>query len=845
MHKTGGDFIKRPMVFAALVTVYIALCMTAAGKIYLLWGLLVMTAAVLVIVKRTGRKWTVCLSFLFSLISYGIISVRSKPASFDSVIQQKAQKSTVTGTVCAVEQKDGYDCIILKNTTVSIQNSDKTENPEERAGKMLVYIMQNVKSAVHTYSDKGGVQGDGRTVLTVDFAPGDTLLVSGTLKCFEISRNEGGFDSRKYYKSIGIHYKMTAEDVTVLTRKRQTAGYLLSEFRMKIKEVYEQISTKEKAGLYSSIVLGDKSSLDGDIKKLYQRNGIAHLLAISGLHISLVGMALYRLLRRAGTSYVFSFAAGTLFITGYVLMTGNALSGLRALVMCLLMMYAQVLGRTYDMLSALSTAAVMFIWNNPYVLYNSGFLLSFSAILGIAVVLPALKRVFLPDRPQSNHAEKRCFIDTLRDTVKASFLTSFSVTAATLPVILNCYYEFPLYSVFLNLLVIPLMPLVMLCSVSAGVTGLFCKPAGVFLLGTAHFILEFYEVLCGTAGKLPYARIVTGKPKLWQCVVYVLLLALFVGLSYFSLNFWQKLLFNTIKGESVAELKKVAENTKTVKRLQIVILLAGIMLFMLPKKPSFEIDMLDVGQGDGIYMMTPEGETYLFDGGSSDEKNLAQNTLVPFLKSKGVARIDYALVSHTDTDHISGIMELMQGDEITVGAVLLPEALKNCDDANYIKFIKIAQDCNIPVWHVKTGDFVGNSQVTVQCLHPEISYHTDSVNDISAVYRIDYGEFSMLMTGDAGMNVENELLEKGVLSPVTILKTGHHGSKSASSEAFLEKIRPQAALISCGVNNRYHHPSEEVIQRLKKMDIQTKVTAQCGQITVKSDGKTYRLMQWQ
>lgn len=845
MHKTGGDFIKRPMVFAALVTVYIALCMTAAGKIYLLWGLLVMTAAVLVIVKRTGRKWTVCLSFLFSLISYGIISVRSKPASFDSIIQQKAQKSTVTGTVCAVEQKDGYDCIILKNTTVSIQNSDKTENQEERAGKILVYIMQNVKSAVHTYSDKGGVQGDGRTVSTVDFAPGDTLLVSGTLKCFETSRNEGGFDSRKYYKSIGIHYKMTAEDVTVLTRKRQTAGYLLSEFRLKIKEVYEQIGTKEKAGLYSSIVLGDKSSLDGDIKKLYQRNGIAHLLAISGLHISLVGMALYRLLRRAGISYVFSFTAGALFITGYVLMTGNALSGLRALVMCLLMMAAQVLGRTYDILSALCTAAVLFIWNNPYVLYNSGFLLSFSAILGIAVVLPALKRVFLPDRPQSNHVEKRCFINTLRDTVKTSFLASFSVTAATLPVILNCYYEFPLYSVFLNLLVIPLMPLVMLCSVCAGVTGLFCKPAGVFLLGTAHFILEFYEVLCRTAGKLPYARIVTGKPKLWQCVVYVLLLALFVGLSYFSLNFWQKLLFNTIKGESVAELKKVAENTKTVKRLQIVILLAGIMLFMLPKKPSFEIDMLDVGQGDGIYMMTPEGETYLFDGGSSDEKNLAQNTLVPFLKSKGVAQIDYALVSHTDTDHISGVTELMQGDEIAVGAVLLPEALKNCDDENYIKFIKIAQDCNIPVWHVKTGDFVGNSQVTVQCLHPEISYHTDSVNDISAVYRIDYGKFSMLMTGDAGMNVENELLEKGVLSPVTILKTGHHGSKSASSEAFLEKIRPQAALISCGVNNRYHHPSEEVIQRLKKMDIQTKVTAQCGQITVKSDGKTYRLMQWQ
>ena len=878
MHKTGGDFIKRPMVFAALVTVYIALCMTAAGKIYLLWGLLVMTAAVLVIVKRTGRKWTVCLSFLFSLISYGIISVRSKPASFDSVIQQKTQKSTVTGTVCAVEQKDGYDCIILKNTTVSIQNSDKTENPEERAGKLLVSI-------VNTYSDKGGVQGDGKTVSTVEFAPGDMLLVSGTLKCFETSRNEGGFDSRMYYKSIGIHYKMTAEDVTVLTRKRQTAGYLLSEFRLKIKEVYEQIGTKEKAGLYSSIVLGDKSSLDGDIKKLYQRNGIAHLLAISGLHISLVGMALYRLLRRAGTSYVFSFAAGTLFITGYVLMTGNALSGLRALVMCLLMMYAQVLGRTYDMLSALSTAAVMFIWNNPYVLHNSGFLLSFCAIMGIAVVLPALKRVFLPDRPQSNHAEKRCFIDTLRDTVKASFLTSFSVTAATLPVILNCYYEFPLYSVFLNLLVIPLMPLVMLCSVSAGVTGLFCKPAGVFLLGTAHFILEFYEVLCGTAGKLPYARIVAGKPKLWQCVVYLLVLTLFVALSHFPSDFWQKLLFNathrkregaahfnrmtkstgntepkntrtiesekTTKGECAAELKKSAENTKTVKyskivkKCELIFLAVAIMIIMLPKKPSFEIDMLDVGQGDGIYMMTPEGETYLFDGGSSDEKNLAQNTLVPFLKSKGVARIDYALVSHTDTDHISGIMELMQGDEITVGAVLLPEALKNCDDANYIKFIKIAQDCNIPVWHVKTGDFVGNSQVTVQCLHPEISYHTDSVNDISAVYRIDYGEFSMLMTGDAGMNVENELLEKGVLSPVTILKTGHHGSKSASSEAFLEEIRPQAALISCGVNNRYHHPSEEVIQRLKKMDIQTKVTAQCGQITVKSDGKTYRLMQWQ
>ena len=263
----------------------------------------------------------------------------------------------------------------------------------------------------------------------VEIAPGDMLLVSGTLKCFETSRNEGGFDSRMYYKSIGIHYKMTAEDVTVLTRKRQTAGYLLSELRLKIKEVYEQIGTKGKAGLYSSIVLGDKSSLDGDIKSFTGSNGIAHpSQSADFLHIA-SGMALYRLLRRAGTSYVFSFAAGTLFITGYVLMTGNTLSGLRALVMCLLMMYAQVLGRTYDMLSALSTAAVMFIWNNPYVLYNSGFLLSFCAIMGIAVVLPALKRVFLPDCLQSNHAEKRCFIDTLRDTVKASVLTSFSVTA--------------------------------------------------------------------------------------------------------------------------------------------------------------------------------------------------------------------------------------------------------------------------------------------------------------------------------------------------------------------------------------------------------------------------------
>ena len=108
--------------------------------------------------------------------------------------------------------------------------------------------------------------------------------------------------------------------------------------------------------------------------------------------------------------------------------------------------------------------------------------------------------------------------------------------------------------------------------------------------------------------------------------------------------------------------------SKIVKKCELIFLAVAIMIIMLPKKPSFEIDMLDVGQGDGIYMMTPEGETYLFDGGSSDEKNLAQNTLVPFLKSKGVARIDYALVSHTDTDHISGIMELMQGDELLSGS---------------------------------------------------------------------------------------------------------------------------------------------------------------------------------
>lgn len=283
----------------------------------------------------------------------------------------------------------------------------------------------------------------------------------------------------------------------------------------------------------------------------------------------------------------------------------------------------------------------------------------------------------------------------------------------------------------------------------------------------------------------------------------------------------------------------------------------GILLFMAifclavikahDKRGELQITMLDVGQGDGIYIKTPAGKHYLIDGGSSDVTNVGTYRIEPYLESQGVEALDYVFVSHGDGDHTSGIEEMLANQKlgIQIHTIVLPNE-QVIDDALYA-LAELASENGTKVVIMEVGDaiedeksFSGN-QMLLTCVAPFDTYEGEIGNASSMVLDLQYGEFDMLFTGDLEKDGEEIVVDSGILRDYDVLKVGHHGSKYATSEKFLEQVKPEIALISAGRENAYGHPSEETLERLEDIGCEVYSTQECGAITIRTDGENMRV----
>lgn len=228
-------------------------------------------------------------------------------------------------------------------------------------------------------------------------------------------------------------------------------------------------------------------------------------------------------------------------------------------------------------------------------------------------------------------------------------------------------------------------------------------------------------------------------------------------------------------------------------------------------------------------------------------KNVGTKRILPYLKSQGVGHLDYVIISHADYDHISGILELieMQNRGFSIGKIVLPDIINGEEDDNYVNVVNSAQNAGINLVYGSEGDSIeyGN-ELLLTCVHPKEGYQYESANDYSAVYLLKYKNFKMLFTGDAQLKAEKAILEgegEKLLGHINILKVGHHGSKGSSGEDFLRILRPETALISCGVDNGYGHPHNETLERLLSNNCKAYVTSSLGAIKVVTDGNTYTI----
>ena len=687
---------------------------------------------------------------------------------------------------------------------------------------------------------------------------GQRVFVYGKGSLFEEAPNPGGFDARAYYFSLGITGAIQGKTIRITEFSYHRLNQALFQAKSKLLDSYAAYLGEEGAGVVSSMLLGERALLSDETRELYRRGGISHILAISGLHVSLIGMAMYNLLRKTvlGRNGAIPVACAGIILYGSFVEAGTSTK--RAVIMFLLLLSAAVLGRTYDTLSAMSVSVIVILLGAPGALYTAAFQLSFAAAYGSAVVAALLRG----HGTEEGGRRRGKVWEYMNDKFRSMFVFGLAVQVVTFPFTVYHFFEYPTYGFLLNPIVVPLMTILLLCGLLSGICGLFIPWLGYFFAGGAGGILWIYEMLCRGVEKLPGALLLFGQPKGWQMVLYF-------GLLVFCLCAWQKREEKKVRSSCmpVNFLTDLSGNAKVIFGLLIML-----PLCLLPVPgAAFEAAFLDVDQGDGIVLRERGGAVLLVDGGSTGVQKVGEKRIIPYLKSQGIRVIDCAFVSHTDSDHMSGLEEILTAMPVNsayresvagytgtpvVKRLVLP-AWDETDKA-YQALLESAREKNVEVYFMKTGDRMSvGEDLKLFCLAPETGVVYENKNAASMVLLASYGEFDMLLTGDMEKEGELRLLEcmykegetglsiqtgaaseavlsvGSVLDSLEVLKVSHHGSRTASSEKFVSILRPCISVISCGKNNRYSHPHAETLETLYGANSRVYRTDESGCVTVK------------
>ena len=665
---------------------------------------------------------------------------------------------------------------------------------------------------------------------------GSLVILKGTLKNFQQPTNPGQFNAPFYYQILRISFRLNQAEIQVKSDRFYKISEGLYQLRRKAGSKMDALLPEQEASVMKTMLLGEKGILDEEIKGLYQRNGIAHILAISGLHISMIGMGLYQLLRRAGLKIRLSAILASMVIVLYGMMTGFAVSAIRAIAMFLLQMLAQILGRTYDRITALAVAAVLVLVEQPLYLFHSGFQFSFLCVLGISLILPVLGNV---------RKGKKLF-------------EGIALMAVTLPVYLGVFYQIPVYSMFLNFIVLPMMSILMGAGIVMILAAFLCTPLGIPAAWLITGILMVYERLGLFTEQLPYHYWTPGCPAKWQLAVYVAILIIIAALGRTKRKavLYQRdcihkdcihrrggcakgILQGDMRRHEVLQyegsqyegsqhgipnkrIRRIAcHGGKWISAYGIPVgicwgfLLLGVVILTWRFRPELQVTFLDVGQGDCIFLQTENGDSYLTDGGSSSVSKVGKYRMIPFLKYQGASQIKAVFVSHADSDHCNGIAELLEQAElegIRVENLVLTDLADECRSEGYEELVELAGQNGITVQFLHEGQQLRDGELLFQCLHPSKGYRAEDLNETSMVLLVTYREFSMLLTGDVQGAGEEHLTqelqdwrEPGVTQMQDVIRiSGEEESmeeQSIEDERIEEQIEEKRSQNKMGVNH--------------------------------------------
>ncbi len=556
----------------------------------------------------------------------------------------------------------------------------------------------------------------------------------------------------------------------------------MEELKRRISTFYREVADEKKSAVFCAVVLGEKQYLDKDSKNLFRDAGISHVLCISGLHISIFGVCIYEFLRKRRVSFPVSAVVSTVSVVLFIMMSGVTVSSLRAFIMFVISMGANVTGKSYDGITSSLLSFCVILILNPRAVLLSAFQYSILAVFTIHLTMESINYKYRRVHPMME-----------------VLLVNLAVIISSIPITAYTSYELSTYSPLINIIVIPFMTPFLIFAIFGGLTSLILYPIGVMFLKPASLILKFMEAVLSINRLLPGYKIVTGKPYIQLIFLYYLILIVI----FIMVRKNRKVLF---------------------------LVIPRVMLLFIRR--FFYTDMvcfLDVGQGDGIYMEADSGKSIMVDGGSSSKNDIGENILRRFYSYHGRDHIDIWFLSHLDNDHISGLIELIEAG-FRIGKVAVSENLIGEKNAG----IKIEQ--------VTTGDRYEIGDLTFDCFiyGDKIMNKENDANDSSLILLARYDEeISLFLGGDISTEIEDLIVRdnknKRRFSGVTIFKADHHGSKYSNSEKFLKLINPKYIVISYGKNNRYGHPHKNAVKRMEETNAIIFKTGESGQVTFNID----------
>lgn len=689
--------------------------------------------------------------------------------------------------------------------------------------------------------------------------PGDLLRARGELRAVEQAGNPGQFDAAAYYACQKIWYRLWAEQAPEICSRRSIRKVLF-RIREKLTGAYSGCMREAPAGILSAMLMGDKAFLTEESRRNFQTGGCLHLLVISGLHVTLLGMGLLQILLRLRMPQTPACLLSAVCMILYTALTGFPVAAVRACIMFLVLVAARVTRWSYDSACSLSLAAILMLLTNPGYLFHAGFQLSFAAAGAASLVSPLLSRFLKEffghsqkkekDDRAAKESRKRKWLQNMLQMIKENTILWGAVQLCTLPLTAYYFFEIPVWSLPLNLLLVPCVQYVLGAGVIGSLALMFLPQAGKLLLFPADLGLDLYDRILSLARIIPGSSVVCGRPAIWQMLVYYSVLIYVLRILNRRIPKLKKCSSQT--GE------KPAGGLRTVYRCT-AILAAACMVLFLRNPPAFRLVMANVNQGDCILIQSGK-RVFLSDGGSTDVQNVGKYRILPYLESQAVGYVDAAYISHNDTDHMNGIEEILiliaeKQTALRIGCICMPEWMLQTEDG--IRIAAEAHAAGAGVRSLQRGNKMISGDLCIEVLHPFRMYdeaaggdkdqilertEVQIINGIptggaqagnagSVVLQISYHGFTALLTGDLEKEGENELLP--YLSDIDCLKVGHHGSRWSTSKEFLEVTRPEIALVSAPAKSMYGHPHQETLDRLEGAGAAIFATKDAGAVEIR------------